>query len=388
MKHFWNQFLRLIRKSTCVDSFTPEFQPSPHIALLIASNEAPSDAQEAKLRRLRLDGRNRLERLDALIKETQQTLADLQARRGALASQMVQHDIVLHPIRRVPPDVLCEIFSLATSIGVTPYQITAICRSWRQIATSFHLLWRKLAVPYLPDPRLCRNQEGINYWDFECAKRLAPSLETYIRNSDTSRLSLDIYIDSLFPCTHPLYPLLIQSAKRVEQLRLHVCDPRLLEGSAIQNLIQGSTDLEKLSLGFDPPYSMMPPAAISLPKTLRSLVIVPYAWLARHSIDLAWDGIQHLVLQSRHLGEAETSSRSVKDVLSRTSHLLSLTLSNSWDGTGRAEYNQPFTRLARGIHSVTLYTKTPFQLSRLQELVVEHENANILHVLDDVILPL
>ncbi|KAF9019438.1 hypothetical protein BDZ89DRAFT_928580, partial [Hymenopellis radicata] len=107
----------------------------------LTSNEQPSDLQETEFRQVRLEGRKRLALLDAEIEEEQQKLVDLLAQRDGLAWKIEHHNLVLNPVRRIPPDILRNIFSFATSIGVRPYEITAICRSWRHVATSFGCLW-------------------------------------------------------------------------------------------------------------------------------------------------------------------------------------------------------------------------------------------------------
>ncbi|KAF9034004.1 hypothetical protein BDZ89DRAFT_1158151 [Hymenopellis radicata] len=370
-------------KSACLGSRIPEPQPSPDIAQLLTSNEQPSDLQEAEFRQVRLEGRKRLAVLDAEIEEEQQRLVDLLAQRDGLAWKIEHHNLVLNPVRRIPPDILRTIFSFATSIGISPYQITAICRSWRHVATSFSCLWRQInfTVPY-PRKDYHRGHHVVFCSHLDLVTHRASSLATYLRNADRCPLLVDLPLDYNFSFNHLLYPLLILSACRIQQLRILTEDLRVLDGLPFRHIAGDLTSLETIELVFDPARTIIPPDAISFPKTLRSLIVVPYPCLSIPTIDMAWDYIERLELRVRYLGATETSSRSVKEVLSRTSQLLSLTLSDRWDSNGTPTGNSiPVPQV------ISLPIETPFNLPQLLELFVECGNPHVYDVLDNMMLP-
>jgi hypothetical protein len=58
--------------------------------------------------------------LDAQIRNLQATVEQLLQRRAETAEHVRQHESILSPIRRVPAELICEIFSLTLSNGGFP----------------------------------------------------------------------------------------------------------------------------------------------------------------------------------------------------------------------------------------------------------------------------
>ncbi|KAF8880478.1 hypothetical protein CPB85DRAFT_1234172, partial [Mucidula mucida] len=116
----------------------------------MATNDSPSASQEEEYRTVRVDGVKRLAELEGIIGEFQQTLEGLMAERDALAWKVEHHSLVLNPVRRVPNDILREIFLCACARSAEkpshvylcpPTFLAAVCRSWNRIVVTFPLLW-------------------------------------------------------------------------------------------------------------------------------------------------------------------------------------------------------------------------------------------------------
>ncbi|KAJ7611754.1 hypothetical protein FB45DRAFT_1119126 [Roridomyces roridus] len=112
---------------------------------LLRSNDPPLDAEIPK-------------RLDALDLE----INKLRSERDEISDCIQRHSAILAPIRRVPADLLSEIFSLVSFTRLVngveeqcaPWSLGLICRSWRYLAIHSPLLWRHIVIPpagYLSD---------------------------------------------------------------------------------------------------------------------------------------------------------------------------------------------------------------------------------------------
>ncbi|KAJ7194531.1 hypothetical protein GGX14DRAFT_475987, partial [Mycena pura] len=89
--------------------------------------------------------------LNAHILHLQATLAQLSQRRDETVEHLRVHRAILSPIRRVPMELVCTIFEMASAqnrvkFGTPPWQLGFICRSWRQYALSYPLLWSSVTV--------------------------------------------------------------------------------------------------------------------------------------------------------------------------------------------------------------------------------------------------
>ncbi|KAJ7509486.1 hypothetical protein B0H11DRAFT_1250639 [Mycena galericulata] len=142
----------------------------PHVSLqlevgwnhLLSSNTVPSGAEIPLIRRncvesqTRLDGLNcRIDALQATLDQLVEERAKLVEERAKLVDDIQRHIAVLAPIRRVPPEIVCEIFSWipqsTRKIGVTlvdqpSWWLGHICSSWREIAVGESRLWRTFNI--------------------------------------------------------------------------------------------------------------------------------------------------------------------------------------------------------------------------------------------------
>ncbi|EEB93635.1 hypothetical protein MPER_07677 [Moniliophthora perniciosa FA553] len=106
-----------------------------------------------------------LEQIRTLIQKPEDELRVLneeisnQAKRDKLQSFVDGHRALLSPARRIPREIIAEVFLQclptirlpACSIGEAPLLLTTVCRSWREIALTTPQLWRAIHFA-LPTP--------------------------------------------------------------------------------------------------------------------------------------------------------------------------------------------------------------------------------------------
>ncbi|KAJ7582333.1 hypothetical protein C8J56DRAFT_761210, partial [Mycena floridula] len=83
---------------------------SPRIQHLVASNERPLDVELSQFRDLILAEEATVLDLDRDIAETRQRLASLIATKAESQRSLDQYQRIIHPIRRIPAEVLGQVF--------------------------------------------------------------------------------------------------------------------------------------------------------------------------------------------------------------------------------------------------------------------------------------
>ena len=141
----------------------------PHLDTLLRNNDIPSDAAIDEVTKLLQpllkdceDIDTEIQRLDALLKEQK-------VRRWEMQNTVDQYNIILSPVRRLPPDILHEIFrhclpSHRNPVMISseaPLLLTRICSSWRSIAFASPKIWSKLHIPLPGDPGVSTGYEVI-----------------------------------------------------------------------------------------------------------------------------------------------------------------------------------------------------------------------------------
>ncbi|KAJ7460293.1 hypothetical protein FB451DRAFT_1141366 [Mycena latifolia] len=134
--------------------FPPSLPPAPpsvELTRLLMSNEAPHSSEVPSVLHALSDSQARLDFLDARIESVRGTLAELCAERNETTKALRQHKAILSPLRRVPPELLCEIFSLTmpwsrcidtVDVHQPPWGLAHVCASWRHAAVTYPALWR------------------------------------------------------------------------------------------------------------------------------------------------------------------------------------------------------------------------------------------------------
>ncbi|KAF9265716.1 hypothetical protein L218DRAFT_859871, partial [Marasmius fiardii PR-910] len=126
-------------------SETPPF-PSPFLHLL-ETNYAPEADVIKKIIEFLHKPEQKLCALNNQIARLEETLERLKSTRNSLQAHISSHRALLSPFRRLPEDVVREVFircSTSHPIRSTkhaPLLLTMISKSWRQIALTTPCLW-------------------------------------------------------------------------------------------------------------------------------------------------------------------------------------------------------------------------------------------------------
>ncbi|KAJ7877496.1 hypothetical protein B0H13DRAFT_2200559, partial [Mycena leptocephala] len=135
---------------------SPSTNPSLDFTRLLTSNDVPLESEVQVVQNIIFEGQRRVDTLDVQIQALHTSLAELLQRRDGKAEHVRQHRVIISPVRRVPQELICEIFALTLSYGrlddegralQPPWYLGHICRSWRHAALSFGPLWSSITIP-------------------------------------------------------------------------------------------------------------------------------------------------------------------------------------------------------------------------------------------------
>ncbi|KAJ7499962.1 hypothetical protein FB451DRAFT_1207089 [Mycena latifolia] len=134
----------------------------------LGTSYSPLDEEIVQIQELLVEPSSRLKRLDDQIADLYRAIAKLNEEHNRLGAYVDAHRALISPMRRLPLDVLQEIFvacmpkdrNCVMSAREAPVLLGRICSSWRTISLSTPRLWSRLhiAEPTLP----FRNFQGHN----------------------------------------------------------------------------------------------------------------------------------------------------------------------------------------------------------------------------------
>ncbi|PBK89350.1 hypothetical protein ARMGADRAFT_996576, partial [Armillaria gallica] len=133
-------------------SFIPEFlQPkrSSRIEELLPSNKPPLEFEMQGFLEIAARGPQTLDEFDEKIAAARQLLDFLVSERGQAASNISDAKSVLHPMRRLPDDVLSAVFRACSKSpdeafnveDLPPWTVSCVCQQWRTVAIHTGELW-------------------------------------------------------------------------------------------------------------------------------------------------------------------------------------------------------------------------------------------------------
>ncbi|KAJ7252148.1 hypothetical protein B0H12DRAFT_1018188, partial [Mycena haematopus] len=127
----------------------------------LGTNYCPLDEEISEIESLLVQPLSRLQDLDDRITDLQKAIDELTEERTSVRAYVDAHRALLSPARRLPLDVLEEIFvaclpahrNCVMSAIEAPVLLGRICSSWRAISLSTPRLWARLhiAEPSCPD---------------------------------------------------------------------------------------------------------------------------------------------------------------------------------------------------------------------------------------------
>ncbi|KAJ7511686.1 hypothetical protein B0H11DRAFT_1952612 [Mycena galericulata] len=124
-------------------------------AHLSSTNNVPSNAEAFHSREEIREGLGQLSNIDREIDRLQKAIEALCGEREHIIDHIEKHRAVLLPLRRLPPEIMHEIFSWTLSDpGPTippcniksPWNLSQVCGRWRAIALSQPSLWSNIAI--------------------------------------------------------------------------------------------------------------------------------------------------------------------------------------------------------------------------------------------------
>ncbi|KAJ7663944.1 hypothetical protein DFH06DRAFT_1128304 [Mycena polygramma] len=125
---------------------------------LLNSNEPPDDSESSFIRSVISRTDARVAHLDEKIAKLWAQLEHLEKDRASLSSYRARNSAILSPLRRMPPEILSEIFlwtlpSINDVLGklgtaASPWMLPQISSRWRAIALTTAPLWSLIAVDY------------------------------------------------------------------------------------------------------------------------------------------------------------------------------------------------------------------------------------------------
>ncbi|KAF8901804.1 hypothetical protein CPB85DRAFT_119842 [Mucidula mucida] len=304
---------------TCPNHIIPDApigtipDPPPCLRRLETSNEVPSPEDEQKLR-------TGLSNLTRLRTHAAATLAGISETRTALAEQLAQLDMrasawrrfqhnvaqaeeartrALHPLRRVPSEILQQIFRMAVTSeewdvdepgegwrGAPPYRppknplwaLELTCRRWRWVVLENPRLWSTI----------CIDSSESNFHDSEKVAYVR-HVAKHLARSGAVPLAVCIYADSRIPSR--LVYMLLPFAPRISTLLLCVPYPYINDLSPLRSDLTALTRLNVLDGGPSQSLSLFAecrtirrmhfsfynivetPFEISFPRSLRDFVL-------------------------------------------------------------------------------------------------------------------
>ncbi|KAJ3928928.1 MAG: hypothetical protein NXY57DRAFT_464558 [Lentinula lateritia] len=134
---------------------------------IIGTNCVPSQVERASLKEFLVAPQLEKSRLEA-------ELSRVKAHLKSTEEYIHAHQMLLSPIRKLPPETLAEIFmhcvlaaDSVRSLQEAPLLLTIICRDWRRVAIDTPLLWQSLHFylpPHLNQDALSQRLAGISLW--------------------------------------------------------------------------------------------------------------------------------------------------------------------------------------------------------------------------------
>ncbi|KAJ7062351.1 hypothetical protein C8F01DRAFT_128353 [Mycena amicta] len=170
----------------------------------LGTNYCPTDDEVHEINALLIEPSAQLRQLDNKIGELRKAMEELVVERNRVAEYVDAHKTLISPMRRIPIDVLQEIFvaCLATerncimSASEAPILLGRICSSWRAISMSTPRLWASL---HIVEPSAPFSADSV-YVTRARDARLAQRLETaksWLARSGRCPLSISLLVESL-----------------------------------------------------------------------------------------------------------------------------------------------------------------------------------------------
>ncbi|KAK7006026.1 hypothetical protein R3P38DRAFT_1727211 [Favolaschia claudopus] len=268
------------------------------------TNYCASDDEILELKELLVEPKLRLAKLESEILSLRQKLDGLVEERDSLDTYIERHNALMAPIRRMPLDVLEQIFiaclpthrNCVMSAQEAPVLLGRVCSSWKGLAFSIAQLWSLLHI-VLPTPDVS-SPASRDVCAFKVAQRLEVA-SAWLRRSGNRPLSISverIIYPHLMSAQDDVLDLLVPYASRWRDISLSISSPgyKTLSGLSEDDVPL----LRSLSLSIyeiNPEFTWSPSGILHA----RSLSQFEFAGLSviASSLPLRWNSLTHLSLK-------------------------------------------------------------------------------------------
>ncbi|KAJ7212595.1 hypothetical protein GGX14DRAFT_519442 [Mycena pura] len=267
---------------------------------MLHTNFVPSDAQCDYLRAFLVDPRKKLAGLAEKISQLQAMLEETTKKHDELKQYIDAHLALLAPMRRLPGDILREIFvqtlpsTRNTAISPTegPLLVSQVCRLWQSTALTTPRLWASIHIVIPDKKRLYRLLDVVGSW---------------LSRSGTVPLAVSVAFSKLWwnvqppPDVSPVLALIASVCGRWKDLE--IIWPAELNGDALSTILSEDVPkLQSMTISLDTGYfddqdSIGPPPP-KLPflaaQSLRNFTF--YGPCETFPSPVLWDNLKYLKL--------------------------------------------------------------------------------------------
>ncbi|KAF7293974.1 F-box domain-containing protein [Mycena kentingensis (nom. inval.)] len=273
----------------------------------LGSNYAPTQAETAQIDAFLARPRCQLAEIDAQLASLVREMDVFRVRRRRVAGTIDAHTALLSPVRRLPPELLQEIFVACLSEDNTtmtasqaPLLLTRICSSWRNLAQATPRLWSTIHIVALTNQTYDSTHLYVAQKREERMVHLLEVAQCWLARSGDYPLSITVtvrvvreeFVDRL-PSSWPVFPILElllrpKVLRRWRNVQLHLPDT-LMDAMRLETLPLTATPIlqsVRLSRGvFAMNLHIRAHALTELPDNLglplaqlETLTIGPFSW--------------------------------------------------------------------------------------------------------------
>ncbi|KAJ7113993.1 hypothetical protein C8R44DRAFT_796050 [Mycena epipterygia] len=287
---------------------------------LLNSNDAPVEPDDVDLvTSIVSKTEARLARIDWEISRLRDRLSHLEDERDSLSNQLARNKSILSPLRRMPPEILLEIFSRTLPSILTarrrerfdvknvPWVLGHISSHWRAVALASPSLWSLVAVNYtafVEDPA-----SSYPY----------PMLETQLARAQTLKIHFYASAKSESFAQTEMFKFLAAHSSRWEELSISLTSDLVPLLATLRDRVPL---LCRLWLQWDAPESQIEVESIDCFQSAPSLIDVgvyneyrsipilfPVQQLTRYHADAPWDIHEGILKAAQNLVEARIDIR-------------------------------------------------------------------------------
>jgi hypothetical protein len=180
---------------------------SSPFASILGTNYCHTDKEILEIRGFLVGPTHRLKHLDDEIADLQRAIDKLTEERGSLSTYVEAHRALISPVRRLPLDVIQEIFiaclpvhrNPVMSATEAPVLLGRICSAWRIVSLSTPRLWARLHVVEPSPPWPYPGHHAYSQLHSEFDKKVAQRLEVtkmWLGRSGQCPLDISLYSPS------------------------------------------------------------------------------------------------------------------------------------------------------------------------------------------------